>query len=265
MKVILAGYPKTGTKSLRDAFLELGLSNYDFPENYLFLGDQWTKILTEGGTTEDFRRMFGDVDTITDLPGSYFWQEIHEAFPDSKIILTMRRNEDEWWKSFERQMATGDRLIHRILPLLSPSYYRFNAFLKKLSFVVFGTFGSNPVIGKNKINELVLKGKYRRHNAHVMHSAPKNKLLVYNLDDGWEPLCKFLDCPVPNKPFPHSNKKGSITEEWMTTHPLFLQMQREMKITCSVIALVPLAIYLFYRNRSFKPQYYLEKINFFSD
>ena len=48
MKVILAGYPKTGTKTMRAAFLELGFSNYDFPENCQYLRKDWMKIFTTG-------------------------------------------------------------------------------------------------------------------------------------------------------------------------------------------------------------------------
>jgi len=236
MKVILAGYPKTGTKTMRAAFLELGFSNYDFPENCQYLRKDWMKIFTTGGTTEDFRRMFENVDTCTDMPCCYFWEEIHQAFPDAKIILTQRENEDIWWRSFKKQMATGDGFLFKILPYLSPTYYLFNKFLKKMSYVVFGTFGSEPWFGENVISEVILKGKYRRHNAHVLLNAPPNKLLVFKIEDGWGPLCEFLGLPQPDTPFPHSNRGAKITEEWMAKHPFFLGIQSEMSVTiCSLL------------------------------
>ena len=84
MKVIFAGFSKTGTKTMQAALTELGYNVYDFMEQYTYLGKEWAKIMTEGGTTEDFRRMFENVDAVTDAPAYYFWDESHKAFPDAK-------------------------------------------------------------------------------------------------------------------------------------------------------------------------------------
>ena len=85
MKVIVARLPKTGTKSMNAALTELGYKVYDYDENLHILGNEWQKILLNGGSTEDFRRMFQDVDAVTDMPPCYFWDEIHKAFPDAKV------------------------------------------------------------------------------------------------------------------------------------------------------------------------------------
>lgn len=87
MKVICAGMSKTGTKTMSEALRQLGYEVYDYLENYTELGDDWERIFKVGGTTEDFRRMFENVDAVSDLPGAYFWDEIHRAFPDSKVRL----------------------------------------------------------------------------------------------------------------------------------------------------------------------------------
>ena len=91
MKVIVAGMPKTGTKSMQAALTELGYKVYDYEENYLFLGKDWRRICLDGGTTEDFRRMYEDVDAVTDVPPCYFWDEIHKAFPDSKVTVILHK------------------------------------------------------------------------------------------------------------------------------------------------------------------------------
>ena len=85
MKVIVAGLSKTGTKTMQAALKDLGYNVYDYMENFEYLEDDWIKICKHGGTTEDFRRMFENVDAVTDLPGCYFWDEIHKAFPESKV------------------------------------------------------------------------------------------------------------------------------------------------------------------------------------
>ena len=91
MKVIVAGLPKTGTKTMHEALKLLGYRIYDYPENYYYLHDAWMKILKEGGTTEDFHKMFKDVDACMDVPCCHYWQEIHEAFPDSKVCMQWYR------------------------------------------------------------------------------------------------------------------------------------------------------------------------------
>ena len=85
MKVIVAGFCKTGTKSVNAALKELGYSVYDYMEHYIYHGKDWEKILNEGGTREDFHRMYDDVDAVTDIPACYFWDEILAAFPEAKV------------------------------------------------------------------------------------------------------------------------------------------------------------------------------------
>ena len=47
---------------------------------------------------------------------------------------------------------------------------------------------------------------FRSHNANVIKKVPKEKLLIWNLKDGWDPICKFLNVPVPDEPIPVVNK-----------------------------------------------------------
>ena len=86
MKVIVAGLPKTGTKSMNEALKLLGYEViYDYPENNYFLMREWTEIVSKGGTKEDFRKMFEGVDVCMDIPCCHYWEEIHQAFPDVKV------------------------------------------------------------------------------------------------------------------------------------------------------------------------------------
>ena len=85
MKVIVAGFSKTGTKTLAAALKELDYKVYDYIDHFWYHGNEWKKILTTGGSTEDFKRMYEDVDAVTDTPSNLFWEEIHRAFPESKV------------------------------------------------------------------------------------------------------------------------------------------------------------------------------------
>ena len=85
MKVIVAGMPKTGTTTMAAALSQLGYNVYDYIENYEYLGKEWRKIMLEGGTSKDFKKMYEDVDAVMDEPACFYWDIIHEAFPDAKV------------------------------------------------------------------------------------------------------------------------------------------------------------------------------------
>ena len=85
MRVICAGLPKTGTKTMHVALHELGLKVWDLPEQFYFIPDQLTKALEEGCTDDEYREMFTDVDAVVDVPASILWEEIYHAFPEAKV------------------------------------------------------------------------------------------------------------------------------------------------------------------------------------
>lgn len=85
MKVIVAGFPKTGTKTMNSALTKMGYKVYDVMENVYLLHEDWSKIFEHGWTSEDFKQMYDGVDAVVDIPCCYFWEEIHKAFPDAKV------------------------------------------------------------------------------------------------------------------------------------------------------------------------------------
>ena len=85
MKIICAGASRTGTKSLHEALSELGYTVYDFMDHFWEHEQHWKKIFEEGGTIEDFKMMYENVDVALDAPVFPFWEEISQAFPDAKV------------------------------------------------------------------------------------------------------------------------------------------------------------------------------------
>ena len=51
---------------------------------------------------------------------------------------------------------------------------------------------------------------YEAHVAGVIATMPKDRLLVHNLGDGWEPLCTHLSVPVPALPHPLRNTTADL-------------------------------------------------------
>ena len=81
----------------------------------------------------------------------------------------------------------------------------------------------------------------------IFQNAPKDRLLIYHLEDGWEPLCKFLEVEVPNEDFPRKNVGGKLFNTWMKEHPFALQMQTEMCgiITCLLLLFIGMSLFLY--------------------
>jgi len=213
MKVIYAGFSKCGTKSMAAALRQLGYRVCDFLDNYESLRDAWTKVFSGEATAEDFFEMFKDFDAVTDVPGVYFWEEIHRAFPEAKVVFCTRRTEDEWYKSFVKQIHSSDSFIEKLIPRLSPTYHRFNGWMETMLATVFRKPSLTTLFSTVHINELRCRMIYRRHNVSVLKNVPADKLLVFNFADGWQPLCEFLQVAVPGTPFPHKNKNANLKNE----------------------------------------------------
>ena len=86
MKVIVAGFPKTGTKSMNAALTELGYNVYDYLDSFQHHHEELKHIARGKDSTEDFKKMYENVDVIADYPAFHFWKEIHDVFPNSKVI-----------------------------------------------------------------------------------------------------------------------------------------------------------------------------------
>jgi len=212
------------------AFEELSLTNYDVTESVQFHYDQWMQILSKGATAELFYEMFKNVDSVTDLPACYFWEEIHQAFPDAKIIFTERASEEEWLESFTNQFKVHNTWSMSLMGFLSPSCRKLDKMFHAIWISVFGFYPHG-----NRTNDLLLRKQYRMHNSYLKREAPKDKLLLFKLKDGWEPLCEFLNLPIPNKPFPHRNKKGAIVDELFERNPLYIRIKNESIVSGTLL------------------------------
>ena len=86
MKIICAGYGKTGTKSIAKALRHLGFTVFDWEEQTFDFVDHWVDVF-QNGAKPDVKRVYQNADVCIDMPGNFFYEEILEAFPDCKVIL----------------------------------------------------------------------------------------------------------------------------------------------------------------------------------
>ena len=101
MKIIVAGYPQTGTKTLITALKTLGYTVFDFSEHFFYHGNDWNKIFDGKGSSEDFKRMYEDVEVVADIPVFYFWEEISQVFPDAKVKFHKNKKTQELFQIAE--------------------------------------------------------------------------------------------------------------------------------------------------------------------
>ena len=164
----------------------------------MFHIDQWFDIYCEG-KSPDFASMYKDVDAVTDIPPAFWFEEIYDAFPDAKVILSLRDNEDVWLQSFVKHLE----IIQTLGGLLNIVLLKWPAtiiqrvrgkhtVLEFLDPILVAAYGS-----LNWKSTALFRKKYREHNERVQAVIPKEKLLIYNVKQGWKPLCEFLGCDVP--------------------------------------------------------------------
>ena len=192
LQVIGAGFGRTGTLSLKLALEQLGFGPcYHMvevlakPKSTAF----WSAAADRGPT--DWNSIFEGYKATVGWPGASFWRELSVAYPDAKVILT-ERDEEAW---FESTQATI-----------------FSEGLEKMPAPFFNM--ASRVIGqlfdqKFRDKDTLIAG-FRRHNAMVKQVIPPERLLVYNVREGWYPLCQALGVSVPDAPFPRVNGKDDF-------------------------------------------------------
>ena len=196
MKVIGAGFPRTGTLSMQAALQQLGYPCYHMKEvlkNSAHV-DMWHPFVS-GQAPMDWQTLFRGFEATVDAPACFYYQELMQEFPDAKVVLTVREPEP-WHKSWALLNRTVDRSrpVARIIPKLR----------KLLRFA--DPFFQQKISVDPQDPETCIRA-FEAHNEAVQRHVPPDRLLVFRVTEGWEPLCTFLGCDVPEGvPFPHLNE-----------------------------------------------------------
>jgi hypothetical protein len=199
LAVIGAGFGRTGTLSLRDALERLGLGPcyhmYEVVENPEHV-DLWQRAAD--GEAVDWDELLVSYRSAVDWPACSFWAELAARYPQAKVILTVRDPgrwfESAWSTIFPRIMrpvAEGDEVGRRRARM-------------QRQLIVEQTFEGDIESPEHA------QAVFLRHNEAVKRSAAPERLLVYEVGQGWEPLCRFLGLPVPDEPFPHVNAMAAF-------------------------------------------------------
>lgn len=211
IELIGAGLPRTGTLSQKEALELLGLAPcYHWIDVLADLEEQvrlWDGALD--GRVDPAQILEGSRSTV-DWPGGYFYRQLLDSFPDSKVLLSVR-DPERWEPSFREtivDMCFGESLIRLLSSArahVDPKWRRYLEFVERMFWSEQGTFaaGHSPTA--------LIEG-FVAHNEEVKRVVPAERLLVWEVSDGWEPLCEFLGVPVPDEPLPHANDRATFLD-----------------------------------------------------
>lgn len=193
LSVIGAGFGRTGTESMKLALEALGFGPCHHMSEVISNPVQLALWRRAGdGHLPDWNEAYAGYKSAVDWPTAYFWRELSEFYPDAKILLTVR-DSGSWYDSFSKT----------ILPLIGPGNSPDSLGVKLLNKVVLG---GRPDDRENCI------AIYERNTAEVKAAFPPDRLLVYELGSGWQPLCDFLGVPVPAVPYPSVNSAAHFND-----------------------------------------------------
>lgn len=209
LKVIGAGLGRTGTHSLAAAFEKLGFGPCytvnTVKENPSHVA-MWNEAIS--GKSIDWHRLYQGYGSAVEWPTVSFLPEVLRAYPDLKVILTLR-DPKAWYESARATIFEALALSHH-----NPAPPGKNRPALELT--------------RRLVLDLTFQGQYQnearaieifnQHNLQVKKIVPPDRLLIYRVTEGWLPLCEFLGAVVPDEPFPKSNNRAefvSSAPEWM--------------------------------------------------
>jgi len=197
LKVIGAGLGRTGTLSLKLALEHIGFGKcYHMSEMLSQMRSHLPLWIEAAKGNPQWDAIFAGYQSTTDYPGCMFWRELVAKYPDAKVILSTR--DAERW--FESGAATVFSAPHRARFESNPMMAEF------FRLTVFDDL-------EQRLGDRAKMVEYFNHwNQAVIDEVAPEKLLVHRSSDGWEPLCEFLEVPVPAEPYPRVNSREEMTE-----------------------------------------------------
>ncbi|KAM0717769.1 hypothetical protein Q7P37_006101 [Cladosporium fusiforme] len=221
--VIGAGLPRTGTASFSEALRILLRKPVYHGGTQICLGPEtdvltWNEILyrnpPEAKENVEFvkkklKSLLQGFAAVTDCPGHLYVGELMELYPDAKVICTTR-DPEKWAKSMGAVSSeVKAQYFLRFALFLLPSLRHFPDYVDAMIVgrweKLYGHPSGDPFLANRQI--------YDRHMEYLIRTVPSEKLVFFDVKEGWGPLCKALGVPVPDVEFPRVND-GAATERF---------------------------------------------------
>lgn len=199
MQVVGAGFGRTGTLSLKNALEKIGFGPcYHMLEVFPRAEhvQMWHRLAMGGAM--DWDLVFRDFRATVDWPGARWWREIAAHFPEAKVLLSVR-DPEAWYKSMS---DTIYQPMKWPVNEKAPEQVRLQNEMVRTA-ILKDTFDNRF---EDKAHALDV---FKRHIEEVRATIDPKRLLVFDVREGWEPLCRFLEVAIPRDPFPRLNDTAS--------------------------------------------------------
>jgi hypothetical protein len=212
VKIIGAGFGRTGTLSTQAALNGLGYPCYHMFEvvrnraNKSHL-DFWRQVANSpAGMQHDWSQVFSKYAATVDNPACCVWRELMQAYPDAKVLLTVHPGGPEAWyeSTIDTIYFTENMWQFEVLRAVTPFGRKFGDMTHKL---VWQRAHRGTMDDRDKAIAY-----YKQHIEDVRAAVPPDKLLIFSVDQGWKPLCDFLEVPIPPTAFPQVNSRTEIKQ-----------------------------------------------------
>jgi hypothetical protein len=203
VRLIGAGLPRTATLSQKVALEKLGYGPCYHMVNVLGdldLVDGWCRALNGQVPLPE---LLNGYESTVDWPGAFFYRDLIDLYPDAKVLLSVREP-DTWARSMRDTIwgvLYGDILIHHLSAARACLEPRWRAFTEMMCEM----WERSGMVNDAENHMDAMSRAMRGYNDEVQEMVPDDRLLVWSAADGWEPLCAFLEVPVPDEPFPRAN------------------------------------------------------------
>ncbi len=211
MKLIGAGLPRTATLTQRAALETLGLAPCYHMQNVfadMAEAGRWRDALDGKLSAAEIVK---DYPAVVDWPGSYYYRELMEAYPEAKVLLSVR--DGQAWAESMRKTIWGlfydDTLIRHVSDArtkVDPVWAMYIEMMKEM-------WRRTELLDGEATTLDFMAAAMERFNDEVRAAVPSEKLLEWAPKDGWEPLCEFLGAPIPDEPVPHINDTQQFVEQ----------------------------------------------------
>jgi hypothetical protein len=200
LKVVGAGFGRTGTLSLKVALERIGFGPcyhmvevFPRPEHVAM----WHRLAFE--QSMDWDEIFRGFHATVDWPAARWWREIAAHFPDAKVLLSVR-DPEAWYKSVT---DTIYQPMKSPAPDGVPELVRLQSEMARKA-ILDETFDNRF---EDKAHAIEV---FQKHNQAVRDTIDPTRLLVFDVREGWGPLCRFLEVPIPDEPFPRLNDTATF-------------------------------------------------------
>lgn len=214
LKIIGAGFGRTGTVSLKVALEALGFGPcyhmFEVVKNIETMLPLWGAVLD--GTHADWSSIFANYQATVDWPACNYYEQLMAVYPDAKVLLSVR-DPDAWYESAfstiyqALRMTSGEAQEASDMSAMDAQRAAHMERLRKMVTRLW----QNTFDGRFEDKEYALS-VFTQHIEMVKQKVPAEKLLVFNVKEGWGPLCAFLGVPVPDTSFPRLNDRAAFME-----------------------------------------------------